>query len=238
MVVVAYGLILPQAVLDIPRLGCLNIHASLLPRWRGAAPIQRAILAGDERTGYHDHADGRGPRHRAATAAARTRDRPARDRRRSCTTGSRRSVRRPSSTPCEAGRRARCRRSRSPRRGATYAAKIRKDEARIDWSTFRRARSIARCARSIRGRSPRPGSAASRCASGRRARAPQRQSLPARVRPGRDRARGGRPVARRHRRGPARAAHAAVSRPQAAQGARCPQFHAPLRGERFGEVIA
>ncbi len=51
MVVVAYGLLLPQAVLDVPRLGCLNIHASLLPRWRGAAPIQRAILAGDERTG-------------------------------------------------------------------------------------------------------------------------------------------------------------------------------------------
>jgi methionyl-tRNA formyltransferase len=51
MVVVAYGLILPQAVLDLPRLGCLNIHASLLPRWRGAAPIQRAILAGDTRTG-------------------------------------------------------------------------------------------------------------------------------------------------------------------------------------------
>jgi methionyl-tRNA formyltransferase len=51
MVVVAYGLILPQAVLDIPRLGCLNIHASLLPRWRGAAPIQRAIAAGDSRTG-------------------------------------------------------------------------------------------------------------------------------------------------------------------------------------------
>ncbi len=51
MVVAAYGLILPQAVLDIPRLGCLNIHASLLPRWRGAAPIQRAILAGDGETG-------------------------------------------------------------------------------------------------------------------------------------------------------------------------------------------
>ena len=51
MVVVAYGLILPQAILDVPRLGCLNIHASLLPRWRGAAPIQRAILAGDTRTG-------------------------------------------------------------------------------------------------------------------------------------------------------------------------------------------
>jgi methionyl-tRNA formyltransferase len=51
MVVVAYGLLLPQAVLDIPRLGCVNIHASLLPRWRGAAPIQRALLAGDAETG-------------------------------------------------------------------------------------------------------------------------------------------------------------------------------------------
>ncbi|MFP5418395.1 MAG: methionyl-tRNA formyltransferase [Gammaproteobacteria bacterium] len=51
MVVAAYGQILPQAVLDLPRLGCLNIHASLLPRWRGAAPIQRAILAGNSETG-------------------------------------------------------------------------------------------------------------------------------------------------------------------------------------------
>ena len=51
MVVVAYGLILPQAVLDMPRLGCINSHASLLPRWRGAAPIQRAIEAGDSETG-------------------------------------------------------------------------------------------------------------------------------------------------------------------------------------------
>ena len=51
MVVAAYGLILPQAVLDLPRHGCLNIHASLLPRWRGAAPIQRAILAGDTESG-------------------------------------------------------------------------------------------------------------------------------------------------------------------------------------------
>ena len=51
MVVAAYGLLLPQAVLDVPRHGCLNIHASLLPRWRGAAPIQRAILAGDSVTG-------------------------------------------------------------------------------------------------------------------------------------------------------------------------------------------
>ncbi len=50
-VVVAYGLILPQAILDAPRLGCLNMHASILPRWRGAAPIQRAIMAGDAETG-------------------------------------------------------------------------------------------------------------------------------------------------------------------------------------------
>ena len=50
-VVVAYGLILPQPILDAPRLGCLNMHASILPRWRGAAPIQRAIMAGDTETG-------------------------------------------------------------------------------------------------------------------------------------------------------------------------------------------
>lgn len=50
-VVVAYGQILPQAVLDVPRFGCVNVHASLLPRWRGAAPIHRAIMAGDEETG-------------------------------------------------------------------------------------------------------------------------------------------------------------------------------------------
>lgn len=51
MIVVAYGLLLPQAVLDIPRFGCINVHASLLPRWRGAAPIERALLAGDDKTG-------------------------------------------------------------------------------------------------------------------------------------------------------------------------------------------
>jgi methionyl-tRNA formyltransferase len=51
MIVVAYGLILPQAVLDTPKLGCVNVHASILPRWRGAAPIHRALLAGDKETG-------------------------------------------------------------------------------------------------------------------------------------------------------------------------------------------
>jgi methionyl-tRNA formyltransferase len=51
MIVVAYGLILPKTILDVPRLGCLNVHASLLPRWRGAAPIERALLAGDKMSG-------------------------------------------------------------------------------------------------------------------------------------------------------------------------------------------
>jgi methionyl-tRNA formyltransferase len=51
IIVAAYGLILPQALLDMPRFGCINIHASLLPRWRGAAPVQRALLAGDRETG-------------------------------------------------------------------------------------------------------------------------------------------------------------------------------------------
>lgn len=51
MIVVAYGMILPQAILDIPKYGCLNVHGSLLPRWRGAAPIQRALMAGDKTTG-------------------------------------------------------------------------------------------------------------------------------------------------------------------------------------------
>lgn len=58
MVVVAYGIILPQVVLDAPRLGCINVHASVLPRWRGAAPIHRALLAGDDKSGRHHHADG------------------------------------------------------------------------------------------------------------------------------------------------------------------------------------
>ena len=57
-VVAAYGLILPVPILDMPRRGCLNVHASLLPRWRGAAPIQRAIMAGGREDGRLHHADG------------------------------------------------------------------------------------------------------------------------------------------------------------------------------------
>ena len=77
-VVVAYGLILPRAVLAAPARGCLNIHASLLPRWRGAAPIQRAIMAGDAETGVCDHGDGGGARHRAGAVARGAADRAAR----------------------------------------------------------------------------------------------------------------------------------------------------------------
>ena len=78
LVVAAYGLILPPEVLAWPRAGCLNIHASKLPRWRGAAPIARAIEAGDAADRHHDHADGRGPRHRADDRRASTsRSRPA-----------------------------------------------------------------------------------------------------------------------------------------------------------------
>ena len=64
MVVVAYGLLLPADVLALPRLGCLNVHASLLPRWRGAAPVARAILAGDAEDGRLHHAHGIGAGHR------------------------------------------------------------------------------------------------------------------------------------------------------------------------------
>ena len=73
-VVVAYGLILPQAILDAPAQGCLNIHASLLPRWRGAAPIHRAIMSGDAETGICNHADGSRAGHRAGSLAGRNRN--------------------------------------------------------------------------------------------------------------------------------------------------------------------
>ena len=69
-VVAAYGLILPEPILAAPRHGCLNVHASLLPRWRGAAPIQRAILAGDDDDRSHHHGDGARARHRADAGGA------------------------------------------------------------------------------------------------------------------------------------------------------------------------
>ena len=69
-VVVAYGLLLPQPILDAPKHGCFNVHASLLPRWRGAAPIQRAIMAGDAETGPPARRLTRTIRRRASTTAS------------------------------------------------------------------------------------------------------------------------------------------------------------------------
>jgi methionyl-tRNA formyltransferase len=138
MVVVAYGLILPQAVLDIPRLGCLNIHGSLLPRWRGAAPIQRAVLAGDERSGISimlmDAGLDTGPELL----------------RREVTIGARETAGRLHDRLAPLGARAIVDAVRGwaagslvaqpqPAEGATYAAKISKEEARIDWTRPARA---------------------------------------------------------------------------------------------------
>ena len=134
MVVVAYGLILPQAVLDLPRMGCLNIHASLLPRWRGAAPIQRAILAGDATTGVSimqmdaglDTGDDTA---RGAAAASVRRWWQA-----NCMTSWRRWARRRCCWRWKAWRQGNWCRDRS-RHGVTHAAKLSKDEARVDWNS-------------------------------------------------------------------------------------------------------
>ncbi len=87
-VVAAYGLILPQAMLDAPRRGCLNIHASLLPRWRGAGPIQAAVLAGDAESGVTIMQMEAGLDTGPMLVRGAVADRPARHRRRACTTGS------------------------------------------------------------------------------------------------------------------------------------------------------
>ncbi|HEX6573241.1 MAG TPA: methionyl-tRNA formyltransferase [Steroidobacteraceae bacterium] len=133
VVVVAYGLILPQAVLDVPRLGCLNIHASLLPRWRGAAPIQRAVLAGDMRTGISimqmDAGLDTGPEllRRELAIGPRATSGELHDRLASLGAGA--------IVEAVAGLASGTLRPRAqPDEGVTYAAKIRKDEARIDWT--------------------------------------------------------------------------------------------------------
>jgi methionyl-tRNA formyltransferase len=133
MVVVAYGLILPQAVLDIPRLGCLNIHASLLPRWRGAAPIQRAIAAGDRWTGITimrlEAGLDTGPMlsQEAVEIAANETGGSLHDR--LAILGARMIV--DALDELEAGT---ARFTRQDDRLATYAKKLSKDEARLDWS--------------------------------------------------------------------------------------------------------
>jgi len=132
LVVVAYGLILPPAALQCPRLGCINIHASLLPRWRGAAPIQRAVLAGDLKTGVTimrmDAGLDTGP-----MLASREMDIGARD---TAKTLQDRLARLGAELVCEtidALRQGAVHEVPQPPDGVTYAAKINKAEALIDW---------------------------------------------------------------------------------------------------------
>jgi methionyl-tRNA formyltransferase len=149
MVVAAYGIILPQAVLDIPDRGCLNIHASLLPRWRGAAPVQRAILAGDDQTGVcimrMDAGLDTGPVLLRKSLAIGPRDTAGSLTQRLAVLGSEAIVealqRLPDLQPVP--------QDSAP---ATYAAKIEKSEARIDWG--RDAREIDR---QVRAFNPFPG---------------------------------------------------------------------------------
>ncbi len=150
-VVVAYGLILPQAILDAPRLGCVNLHASLLPRWRGAAPIQRAIMAGDAETGVcamlMEAGLDTGPVILTETTPIRDEDTAGSMHDRLAALGAGmidralKGVADGSLTPAP-----------QPEEGAVYAAKIDKAEARIDWT-----RPAEELDRQIRGLSPFPG---------------------------------------------------------------------------------
>jgi len=150
-VVAAYGLILPKVILQAPRLGCINVHASLLPRWRGAAPIQRAILAGDERTGVTIMQIDEGLDTGDMLLAGETEIGPE-------TTaqelhdalsdlGGRLIVEaldKAAAGTLEA--------TPQPGEGATYAAKLEKSEGRIDWS-----RDSAELNRQVRALNPWPG---------------------------------------------------------------------------------
>jgi len=131
-VVVAYGLILPPAILGVPRLGCWNIHASLLPRWRGAAPIQRAILAGDTTTGITimqmDAGLDTGAMLLVRPLPIGARESGGQLHDRLAALGAESIV--ATVEQCLAGQLAA---ARQPDAGAIYAAKIRKQEAVIDW---------------------------------------------------------------------------------------------------------
>jgi methionyl-tRNA formyltransferase len=149
-IVVAYGLLLPKAILDAPRLGCFNLHGSLLPRWRGAAPIQRAVMAGDAETGVMVMKMEEGLDTGPVLMAERVRigrktsgelaDKLSR-------LGADLMVR--TLSALERGAVAENPQSFD---GVTYAKKIAKDEARIDWS-----KSAAEIDGQIRGLSPWPG---------------------------------------------------------------------------------
>jgi len=133
MVVAAYGLILPRSVLEMPRLGAINIHASLLPRWRGAAPIQRALLAGDRETGVSimqmDAGLDTGPVIRSEAIPVRDLDDAQTLHDRLAELGARLAVR--VLEDLESGK---VEARPQPAQGATYAAKIDRAEARIDWT--------------------------------------------------------------------------------------------------------
>ncbi len=133
MVVAAYGLILPQWVLDAPRLGCLNIHASLLPRWRGAAPIHRAIEAGDAETGVTimqmDAGLDTGDMLLAERVAIAPRDSTGTLHDRLAALGARLVV-----EALELAARGGLVRTAQPAAGVSYAHKIDKAEAQVDWS--------------------------------------------------------------------------------------------------------
>jgi methionyl-tRNA formyltransferase len=151
LVVVAYGLILPADALAAPRLGCFNIHASLLPRWRGAAPIQRAILAGDRETGVTimrmDAGLDTGPMllREALPIGANTTTGELHDA--LATLGAKLIV-----AAIDGVARGTARETPQPTDGVTYATKISKDEARLDWS-----RGADELARAVRAYHPAPG---------------------------------------------------------------------------------
>jgi methionyl-tRNA formyltransferase len=133
MVVAAYGLILPQWVLDTPRLGCLNIHASLLPRWRGAAPIHRAIEAGDKQTGVTlmqmDAGLDTGDVLLTEVVPIQPQDTTGALHDKLATLGARMAVQ-----AIELAARGQLKPVKQPSTGVTYAPKIEKSEALIDWS--------------------------------------------------------------------------------------------------------
>ena len=147
-VVVAYGLILPQSVLDMPLHGCLNIHASLLPRWRGAAPIQRAIMAGDSETGVcimqMEAGLDTGPVIARKATPITVQDTAETLHDRLASIGAALIV--------DVLTRGKFNAEPQPEIGVTYAAKIDKAEARVDWS-----QSSDMIDRQIRALSPFPG---------------------------------------------------------------------------------
>ncbi|MHA6287477.1 methionyl-tRNA formyltransferase [Maricaulis sp. CAU 1757] len=149
--VVAYGQILPQAALDAPRMGCLNLHASLLPRWRGAAPIQRAIMAGDSETGVQiqqmEAGLDTGPILLSENVAIRETDTAASLHDRLMDAGALMWPR--ALAALERGSLEAVPQSQD---GVTYARKISSEEARIDW-----ARPASELAAHVRGLSPFPG---------------------------------------------------------------------------------